>query len=340
MNITQLIKYFYNKFPHFVNEMKDCDHNINLSSPNSYHLEGSVLCHVMLILKQIEQAEYLIDYDKYIFSIIALCHDLGKKEARIIDNGKVTFYNHDGISAFKSIEVLNDLKLNQQEKELVFQVIAHHTQVFKLSRQQLFDKVKDIPLMIAIELFGYFDHNGRFHDNVAEAKGETFSQNYNVVPDTDKTVTIMVGLPASGKSTYVEQNAPEGSFIVSRDTIVEALGDGITYEERWNSVDQKEVDRVLQHVFSKAKRESNNVFIDMTHLSAKSRRRSLSIFGKEWKKNCVVMLPSLTKLEQNSTTRKNTTGKFVGNDVVLQMMKNFSCPSYGEGFHNINWRFV
>jgi predicted kinase len=338
---TELLRWFYSNYPRLVEEMRNCDHNLSYDEPNSYHLEGDVWCHVMMILKQIQQANYLTDYDKYIYSVIALCHDLGKPEARQIRDGKVTFYNHDAISAFKAIEVLNHLALSQEEKEVIFQTIAHHTQVFRLTRQQLFDKLLDAKLRNTIETFGVFDHDGRFHDNQEVEKSYTLCEDLVVKyssQNAPKTVTVMVGLPASGKSTYIEQNASEGSFIVSRDRIVEDLGDGITYSEKWYSANQKEVDEVLQEVFKQAKKE-NEVFVDMTHLSTKSRRRTLSHFGKEWKKKCVVVLPSLTQLTNNSEYRKNTTGKFVSDSVVLEMMSRFSSPTYSEGFDEIEWRF-
>lgn len=340
-NSTNLIRYFYKEFPDFVKQMQNCDHNLSLDTPNNYHLEGSVFTHVMMIMKQIQQASYLTDYDKYIYSVIALCHDLGKLEARQIKDGKVTFYNHDAISAFKAIDVLNRLGLYQEEKEVIFQTIAHHTQVFRLTRQQLFDKLLDAKLRNTIETFGVFDHDGRFHDNQEVEKSYTLCEDLVVKyssQNAPKTVTVMVGLPASGKSTYIDQNAPEGSFIVSRDRIVEDLGDGITYSEKWDSANQKEVDEILQEVFKQAKKE-NEVFVDMTHLSTKSRRRTLSHFGKEWKKKCVAILPSLQQLVNNSEERKNTTGKFVSDSVVLEMMSRFSSPTYGEGFDEIEWRF-
>lgn len=336
---TELLRWFHLNYPHLVDEMRSCDHNSSHENLNSYHLEGDVWCHVMMILKQIEQASYLTDYDKYIYSIIALCHDLGKIEARQVRDTKVTFYNHDAISAFKAIDVLNSLEISQLEKEIIFQTIAHHTQVFKLTSQQLWDKFYDEEVFTSVKRFGVFDHEGRFHDNAQSTVSEKpLIERYKIVSDAPKTVTIMVGLPAGGKSTYIDQNASEDSFIVSRDRIVEDLGDGTTYSEKWNSANQKEVDEVLQEVFKQAKKESE-VFVDMTHLSSKSRRRTLSHFGKDWKKKCVIMLPSLSKLANNSEERKNITGKFVSDSVVLDMMSRFTAPTYGEGFDEIEWRF-
>lgn len=337
--IPELLRWFHKNYPHFVAQMNACDHNLDSDNLNSYHLEGSVFTHVMMILKQIEQYDYITEYGRYIYSIIALCHDLGKAEAREVRDGKVTFYNHDAISAFKSIDVLNKLQLSQEEKQNIFQTISHHTQVFRLTNQQLYDKLYNSDVYNCIRIFGEFDHKGRFHDNIeTQEEEQPLYTAYKVASNAPKTVTVMVGLPASGKSSYIEQNAPEGSFIVSRDAIVEQLGEGLTYSERWDSVNQDEVNEVLQEVFKQAKKQ-DNVYVDMTHMSTKSRRRTLAHFGKDYKKKCVVMLPSLTKLQENAINRKNTTGKYVCDNTILDMMKRFSAPTYGEGFDEIEWRF-
>lgn len=339
---TELIRWFNARCPGFVKAMKQTDHGLDSNNLNPFHLEGGIFTHSMMVLKEVDRLDFLIPRDKYLLSIVALCHDIGKPLTRFVkDNGKVTFYNHEAVSAFHSIDLYEELGLSQSEKEYIFQTIALHTDYFKIPRQELANKLIDQQLHTIIETFGKCDHAGRFHDKGEEIRYTGFiptPESYNIAPDKGKTVTVMVGLPASGKSTYIEQNAPEGSFIISRDAIVEALGDGITYTEKWNSADQKEVDEVLQDLFKQAKNE-NNVFVDMTHMSTKSRRRSLAHFGKDWTKNCVVILPGLEQLTENSITRKKTTGKYVDDSVVLGMMKNFSCPNYGEGFHNIEWRF-
>ena len=147
----------------------------------------------------------------------------------------------------------------------------------------------------------------------------------------EKEVIVLVGLPNGGKSTY--RNGKD-SFIVSRDDCILAeamLRDTIPYNESdynnlWDKADQKNVDRLLQDRFKESKKW-NNVIVDMTHMSKKSRRRSLSYYDSDYKKTCVVFLPDLLSICERNSKRK---GKVIDNDIIQKMIRSFYLPTNAE----------
>lgn len=76
--------------------------------------------------------------------------------------------------------------------------------------------------------------------------------------------------------------------------------------------------------------------VDMTHMSLKSRRRTLSHFGKDWQKNCIVLLPTLSEINRRKGLR---TEKVIDNSVLDAMISSFRPPCLGEGFDNITYKF-
>ena len=105
----------------------------------------------------------------------------------------------------------------------------------------------------------------------------------------DPYVIILIGPPLSGKTTWINKNFEPGSFeLISRDQIVLDLHGEDDYNTAFNTVDQKEVDRILVNKLSKTAKEGKNAIVDMTHMTSKRRKYNLSFFGSEyyslWKK--------------------------------------------------------
>lgn len=355
--MQELVVWFQEKYPDLVRDMLQCTHHrtevddfingnkdicvsSNPTSLNPYHLEGDVWAHTMMVCKQAENLNYLA-------KVSALLHDIGKPSTRAVNpkNGRVSFFNHDAVSAFMSLKMLKDLAIPKEDRHVVFNAIALHTQVYKQDQKKL---CKDLGNLLAAETLlslGRADHEGRF-STAGEFEKIDFVDiiKYAKEPvkvDKEKEVVILCGLPGSGKSTWVEDqkkkwNQNEINLSVSRDEIVENLGKGDTYNEKWENVDQKAVDKHLRDNLTLCcLTGAKQVIVDMTHMSKKSRRRTLSHFNKDYKKTCVVFLPDLETIYLRNDKRD---GKNIDREVIDRMMKSFYPPTYEE-FDEIIWRF-
>lgn len=332
---VDLIQWFLKNEPDLAKKMSECDHNFDKDNPNPFHSEGDIWCHTMLVMKEMDK-----NYLAMEMKIAGLLHDIGKHVVaeRIEETKKVRFFSHDPVSAFMSLDIMNKLQLNNEQKEHIFKLIALHTQPFKQDLISLQNELKDYGLYYALLKLSEADKNGRFH-----TQGDTVIDfNFIAAPretrEYKKKVIILCGLPCSGKSSYlITRMRGFKSIAISRDMIIETAVEGLNYNEKWQKVNQKDIDRKLQEAFRAAKDGNYDiVYIDMTHMSKKSRRRSLSHFGKEWGKECVVFLPTLTELAERA---KKRTEKVIDQSVIDGMIKAFYPPLLGEGFDKIDYVF-
>ena len=353
-NMTQLISWFQLEYPQLVVDMKRATHHLTYMDKmelkehkdiylngkfqgipsysqqaynlNPYHLESDVFTHTMMVCKQAENTSYEV-------KLAALLHDIGKPSTRKVNpkNGRVSFFNHDAVSAFMSLEILKreELGLTKKQQAHIFNLIALHTQIYKLTNEQI-AAIGDIDLIINLIELGKADHAGRFHtegDAVIPSIID-ISMQEPVKRVTDKEVIILVGLPNGGKSTYVKeqkQTNPE-YFVVSRDAIINRTFPELEYNEAWDACDQQEVNNELEMCYNEAKNQ-DSVIVDMTHMSKKSRRRSLSHFGKGYKKKCVIFLPELNIIFDRNSKRQ---GKSIPIEVIEKMISSFYPPTMQE----------
>jgi len=345
--MDELISWFQMEYPDNVADMKRANHHLLYEDEfdnaesfgvdedpvnlNPYHLEGDVWTHTMMVCKQAENAPYEVQ-------IAALLHDIGKPSTRKVNakNGNVSFYNHDAVSAFMALEILKreELGLDKQQQARIFNMIALHTQVYKLGASKL-AAIGDLPLVEKLIMLGNADHAGRFHTE-GNAVIPTFNEvlhEFEFAKDRGETkeVIVLCGLPGSGKSRWTHNNAYNRdtgatSMIVSRDHYFAEHFPDLDYNTAWKQANQKLIDRWMVQKFAYA-RKQDNVIVDMTHMSKKSRRRSLSHFGPEYKKKCVVFLPDMQEIMLRNSKR---TGKVIDVAIIERMMRSFYPPTYEE----------
>ena len=348
MKMYELVSWFQLEYPYLVQNMKNSNHHLTTNdclqidqeysdprckpqSLNPYHLESDVWTHTMMVCKQAENAPYEVQ-------IAALLHDIGKPSTRAVNpkNGRVSFYNHDAVSAFMSLEVLKrpELGLSKEQQIRIFNAIALHTQVFKSTPDQLaLTCINDMELQDLILGLGQCDDAGRFTNT--ESRTNRIEQMGYVVSkkslDKEKEVVVLCGLPGSGKSTWVHNNVynrttGETSMIVSRDHYFAEHFPDLDYNDAWKSANQKMIDRWMTQKFAYARKQPH-VIIDMTHMSKKSRRKSLSHFDDSYKKKCVVFL---TDLPENYLRNNERDGKIIEKEVIERMMRSFYPPTFEE----------
>lgn len=324
--MNDFVKWFQLNYPKLVGAMKSCSHHYDKQNLNPYHLEDDVWTHTMMVCQKAENESRHVQ-------IAALLHDIGKVLTRKENHEKkrVSFFGHESMSAFLSLDILKELKLSDSQIVEIFQLICLHTEPFKLTEDELNKRlVFNIDLAEKLVRLNKVDGDGRFYDNESDREVFLSPQVSNDCNKKSSEVTFLVGLPCSGKSTF----AKEADIVLSRDDLVEELGTGDTYLECWKTVDQKEVDKELQSRFRKLVKEGKSFTIDMTNLSRKSRRKWLNQLPACYSKKAVVLLTGLAELQKRNEARE---GKTIPEDVIENMCKSFYPPMFDE-FNTIEWR--
>jgi len=156
--------------------------------------------------------------------------------------------------------------------------------------------------------------------------------------NTNKSkVIIFVGPPLSGKDTFLNSNNFTDFTIISRDDILMSLHDNSSYSEAFDKVNQKEVDRLLNQKIQDSISKKENVVINMTNLSPKSRNKNLSKFPNNDYYKIAVVFPKLDLSDyiNRNEGRSINENKFIPVPVIKNMLDNWVEVSYSEGFDTI-----
>lgn len=142
--------------------------------------------------------------------------------------------------------------------------------------------------------------------------------------------TMLIGLPASGKSTYAENSGLTSSACwISTDNIIQDIADdyGFTYDEIFKDaigLAEKVMWRSLEHAHNKG----YDVVIDRTNLTRKSRARFIRFLtGYEFE---AVVFPTPENWEERLASR---TGKTIPQHILNTMKLEY--PTLDEGFTSV-----
>lgn len=149
--------------------------------------------------------------------------------------------------------------------------------------------------------------------------------------------TILVGVPASGKSTWLIKNRTKGAWIVSTDNIINGLADeyGFTYDQIFKeTIRFADMAMVARMMF--AAQEGYDLYIDRTNMSARSRKQfidKLKKYGYEFE--CVVFqTPEPEEWKRRLDSRP---GKTIPQEVLDRMVDSYEMPLMSEGFTKITY---
>jgi predicted kinase len=159
------------------------------------------------------------------------------------------------------------------------------------------------------------------------------------VNDIQPEIYILVGLPGSGKSTWVNskiRNSPISYDIVSSDNIIEKIAkkQNKTYSEVF--VDNASyANKQIWIDFKNAINSNHSIIWDQTNMSIKKRSDILRKVPENYKKIAVVFNLDDDELIKRLDARAKSEGKTIPSHIILNMKNQYQEPTKNEGFDDI-----
>jgi len=148
---------------------------------------------------------------------------------------------------------------------------------------------------------------------------------------------VLSGLPGSGKSTYANGTFTGQEVIISSDNVIEALASQLdtTYSEIFKDTIEMAT-KCAEVQLALASYALEDIIVDRTNLSAKSRARVLNLVQKpsEYKKIAIHFATPL-ELIKLRLQKRNHSGKVISNELLEDMQKRLEVPTVDEGFDEV-----
>lgn len=148
------------------------------------------------------------------------------------------------------------------------------------------------------------------------------------------TVYVLVGVPGSGKSTWVQaQDWALRCAYISTDDYVEAYARSVgkTYSEVFEQFMPKAVDLMAADVV-KAREAGKDIIWDQTSTTLLSRKKKFRMLPDYEHIAVVFQTPEKEELDRRLNNRP---GKIIPKTVIQSMISNFESPTKEEGYKEI-----
>lgn len=146
----------------------------------------------------------------------------------------------------------------------------------------------------------------------------------------EKTLIMLCGCPASGKSTWAKQYKDnKNAIIISRDEIRFKI---VSPEEEYFSKEEQVFNTFISDInVAIGDNEHSIIIIDATHISPKSRAKVLNKLNLDnVTLEAVTFRPSLEECLKRNAHREGRTR--VPDTALINMYKNYRNPKHAEGF--------
>lgn len=157
-------------------------------------------------------------------------------------------------------------------------------------------------------------------------------------------VIMMVGLPACGKTVWVEkyckENPEKKYYVLGTNFLIDKMKvNGLprkrNYSGRWDVLIER-CTKCLNKLLEMSYKRRRNFIIDQTNVYPSAQRRKMKGFAGFYRR-AVVICPTDENLKKRTEKREKEEGKDVPDKAVLEMKANFKLPDEGELFDAVEF---
>jgi predicted kinase len=150
-----------------------------------------------------------------------------------------------------------------------------------------------------------------------------------------KKLTVLCGIPGSGKTFYVQNSKSSYDVVLSMDAIRGELCEGNISDQSRNA----EVAQLFLSRLNDALSNDNvtNIVVDNTNYNRKNRKPILELVKKF--PECMVTAIVFQTPHEVSRERNSSRDRTVPEFVLDRMIRGFEPPTEDEGFHIIHHRY-
>lgn len=330
-----------------------------------FHGEGDVWVHTLMVCEALTaEPEWraLPPGQRRTLFWTAVLHDIGKPATTRIDGDRITSRGHSRRGAIMSRVLLWRLGMPIAERETIACLIAHHLVPFHLFERgdpvRLVSRISLAARCDWLALQARADANGRIAPDLQRLNDEvsmfrTFAEEqgcladpfafasdhsrfeyfrrpdrdpaYRAYDDTRLAVTLMSGLPASGKDTWIAEHLA-GAPVVSLDAIRAELG--VSPDEAQGKVIQEARERARVHL-----RAGRDFVWNATNLSRQVRGNCIDLFADY---NARVRIVHMEAAPEVIGLRNSARADPVPEKVIARMLERWEAPDLTEA-HEVEW---
>jgi predicted kinase len=324
-----------------------------------WHREANVLVHTQMVVAEYMKATDNISLDwtheDYLGAVSTAFHDVGKPSSRIEKfseaRGKYfAYHGHEQVSARKFEEFAAGVRYPMFSAEDIFKIcwmIEHHMPWEVVDKEKRRQMALTANMTVGAEVWVralMSDQFGRIaDDNDAKlAKAFEWADDFFelcattgvLVPrefEQRRTMVLLIAPSGAGKSTYLNKLLTENpaTNVFSLDRLRHEFYDANDYAKAYQaSVDDKSFEARANAVFHKMSKDTKDLVVDNTNLSAKRRRFYIDVARRQDFRTVAVIMPTTPQV---LLARQRTRGdKRVPDSAVLQHYSSVQMPMYGE----------
>jgi len=156
-----------------------------------------------------------------------------------------------------------------------------------------------------------------------------------------KRIIMLVGVPAAGKSTWIEKEFQGECTVISTDDIIQAVADseGKTYNEVFQKYIKAAEHMMWQEFDSSVQGGFYPIIIDRTNMNVKSRRKFFERLKNFHKGHGYELEAVIFKTPEKAEWERrlnNRPGKTIPQHVLDGMSKAYEQPTLAEGFTKVS----